>query len=62
MTGRVFFSDKERFAELLNLHLYHGAKVLLPENLVQRKREYSSLADVYGQKNRDILMEDTKNK
>ena len=62
MTGRVFFSDKERFAELLNLHLYHGAKVLLPENLVQRKREYSSLADVYGQKNRDILMEDTKNR
>ncbi len=62
MTGRVFFSDKERFAELLNLHLYHGAKVLSSENLVQRKREYSSLADVYGQKNRDILMEDTKNR
>ncbi len=36
--------------------------MLLPENLVQRKREYSSLADVYGQKNRDILMEDTKNR
>ena len=62
MTGRAFFSDKERFAELLNLHLYHGAKVLLPENLIQRKREYPSLADVYGQKNRDILMEDRKHR
>lgn len=62
MTGRMFFSDKERFAELLNLHLYHGEKVLLPENLIQRKREYPPLADGYGPKSRDILMEDTKRK
>lgn len=62
VTGRMFFSDRERFAELLNLHFYHGEQVLLPENLIQRKGEYPSLADVYGQKNRDILMEDTKRK
>jgi len=37
MTGRTFFSDRERFAELINVHLYHGEKILLPENLVQRK-------------------------
>lgn len=62
VTGRMFFSDRERFAELLNLHFYHGEQVLLPENLIRRKGEYPSLADVYGQKNRDILMEDTKRK
>ena len=59
-TGRMFFADRERFAELMNLHLYEGRKVLLPENLVQRKRDYPALATAYGQKNRDVLMEDTK--
>ena len=62
MTGRTFFSDRERFAELINVHLYHGEKILLPENLVQRKCGYSSLAAAYGEKNRDILMEDTRQK
>lgn len=62
ITGKEFFSDRERFAELVNLHLYRGERVLLPEDLVLVKREYPSLAAVYGQKNRDILMKDTKQK
>lgn len=61
ITGRTFFSDKERFAELMNLYLYQGETVLLPGNLIRREGEYSSYA-MAGGKGRDILMEDTKHK
>lgn len=34
--GKVFFSDKERFAELINVHLYCGNKVVSGEHLIRR--------------------------
>lgn len=59
ITGREYFSDRERFAELVNVHLCHGRKMLIAENLVSCEREYPSLSSAYGEKERDILMEDT---
>lgn len=56
--GRIFFSDKERFAELMNVHLYGGNQAVSGKHLVQRNREYLPLSGVYGEKQRDILMED----
>lgn len=56
--GKVFFSDKERFAELMNVHLFCGNKTVLGEHLIRRDRDYPSLSGVYGEKKRDILIED----
>lgn len=56
--GKVFFSDKERFAELMNVHLFCGNKTVLGEHLIRRERDYPSLSGVYGEKKRDILIED----
>ena len=58
--GRDFFSDPERFAEFLNIHLYHGEQAVLAENLICRRRNYPALAGIYGEKNRDILMADIR--
>lgn len=58
--GRDFFSDPERFAEFLNIHLYHGEQAVLAENLICRRRDYPALAGIYGEKNRDILMADIR--
>ena len=60
--GRIFFSDKERFAELLNVHLYCGNKIIFEGNLIQRERDYPSLSSFYGEKKRDILLEDKSRK
>lgn len=41
IAGKAFFSDYERFAELMYVHLYCGRKILIPENLqrIERNRE-----------------------
>lgn len=57
---RPFFSDTERFAELINVNLYQGERVLIPENLKLLKRTYPSLASESGEKERDVLILDTK--
>lgn len=59
IVGRDYFSDRERFAEILNVHLYYGNQVVSAESLICRQRSYPSLAEVYGEKSRDILVEDT---
>lgn len=59
ITGREYFSDRERFAELFNSHFCHGQKMLKMENLVSCERKYPSLASASGEIERDILMEDT---
>lgn len=60
MKDRPFFSDKDRFAELINQYIYHGERILLSENLELLKRRYSSLTGISGEKERDIVMRDRK--
>lgn len=57
---RKFFADRGRFAELVNAELYHGEKILIPEELELLKRSYPSLASVSGEKTRDIMMLDQR--
>ncbi len=57
---RPFFSDAGRFAELININLYQGEKVLIPENLRLLQRKYPSLSSESGENERDILMLDKK--
>lgn len=58
IVDRPFFSDRERFAELVNAVLYGGRQILLPENLVLHRRKYPSLSSAGGESERDVLMED----
>lgn len=57
---RPFFSDAGRFAELINRNIYHGKKILLPENLELLRRRYPSLSGTSGNKERDVLMRDKR--
>lgn len=57
LTGKRFFADSERFAELMNVMLYHGEAIVKPQNLVQINREYPAPLKS-GEKRRDILMKD----
>ncbi len=57
LSGKDFFADRERFAELINTVLYNGKAMVRVENLIPMKREYvSPLGN--GEKRRDILMSD----
>ncbi len=38
-----FFEDRTRFAELINTEIYHGERILVPEELEPLKRSYPSL-------------------
>lgn len=58
VSDKIFFEDRERFAELINMEIYHGKKILVPEKLEPLKRIYPSLASASGEMNRDILMRD----
>lgn len=58
--ARRYFSDPERFAELINVSIYHGRKMIFPENLTAFIRKYPSLSGTSGEKERDILMKDRK--
>lgn len=60
LTGKVFFADPMRFAELMNIILYHGEVIVKPESLVQMNREYPAPHN-NGEKRRDILMRDKEN-
>ncbi len=62
IAGKAYFSDGKRFAELMNEHLYHGNRILTAKNLIKREWGYPSLPGVYGEKERDILMEDVVQK
>ena len=55
---RPFFADAERFAELININLYQGEKVLVPENLRLMQRKYPSLGSESGENERDVMMLD----
>ncbi|MBD5524128.1 MAG: hypothetical protein HDR04_06880 [Lachnospiraceae bacterium] len=57
LTGKSFFADPERFAELMNVMLYHGETIVKPQNLVQINREYPAPLK-NGEKRRDILVKD----
>lgn len=55
---RTFFAEPERFAELINTEIYHGERVLVPEQLKLLKRSYPSLSSVSGERTRDVLIHD----
>ncbi len=57
---KPFFSNAERFAELININLYQGDKVLVPEDLTLLRRRYPSLVGESGEKERDVMMLDEK--
>lgn len=57
---RPFFSNAQRFAELINYEVYRGKRILLPENLILLKRIYPSFSGISGGKERDVIMKDKK--
>lgn len=59
LAGKEFFADRERFAELINILMYHGVDVVKAENLIRMERTYPSPLR-NGEKTRDILMKETK--
>ena len=60
IVDRPYFSDRERFAELMNVALYHGERVLRPGDLVLRRGKYPALSHAYSEMERDVLMTDTR--
>lgn len=58
IVDRPYFSDSQRFAELINISLYQGEEVLRPENLISQRRRYPSLSSTCGEMERDILIRD----
>lgn len=58
LTGKDFFGDKERFAELLNIALYGGKGIIRAKELVPIVRRYPSFTGK-AEKERDIFMKDT---
>lgn len=60
IADRNFFADRNRFAELVNVSIYRGRSLILPENLMQIKGKYPSLSGNSGEKERDILMKDKR--
>ena len=57
ITGKAYFRDAARFAELMNAVLYQGEKIVWPEKLVPMEREYPSLSGDTD-KSRDVFMKD----
>lgn len=60
IVDKPYFSDCERFAELMNAALYHGQMILRPEDLVLQRRKYLSLANACSEVERDVLMMDIR--
>lgn len=60
IVDRPYFSDCERFAELMNVALYYGKRVILPEDLILQKRKYPSLSNNCSETERDVLMKDAR--
>ncbi len=57
IADRLYFSDCRRFAELINVVLYHGEEVLLPGNLSLLRRKYPSLSSACGELERSFIWE-----
>lgn len=60
IVDRPFFSDCERFAELINCSVYGGEEILSPKDLNLLHRKYPSLSGASGENERDVLMRDRK--
>lgn len=55
--NKAYFSDRHRFADLINVHIYQGSKVVFYEDLRRVRGKYPSISSASGEKERDILME-----
>lgn len=58
LTGKEFFADKERFAELMNAFFYQGEKKIKAQELEQATRLYPAFHGK-GEMSRDVFMKDT---
>lgn len=54
---KMYFSDKRRFADFINVHIYQKRKTVFPKDLLLMKGKYPSISSASGEKERDILME-----
>lgn len=54
---KAYFSDKRRFADFINVHIYQKRKTVFPKDLLLLKGKYPSISSASGEKERDILME-----
>lgn len=54
---KEYFSNKKRFADFMNVHIYQKSKMVLPGDLQRVKGKYPSISSASGEKERDILME-----
>lgn len=54
---KTYFSDKRRFADFINVHIYQKRKTVFPKDLMLMKGKYPSISSASGEKERDILME-----
>lgn len=54
---KTYFSDKRRFADFINVHIYQKRKTVFPKDLLLMKGKYPSISSASGEKERDILME-----
>ena len=61
-TGRLFFSDEEVFAELMNLHIYGGKQVVKETNLKILSRSYPLYGTGGADKERDVIMRDERSR
>jgi hypothetical protein len=52
---KKYFEDAERLAELFNINLYSGNRVVQPGELAIEGRRYPSMAGSSGEKSRDIM-------
>lgn len=59
LAGKEFFADRQRFAELLNVVLYHGENIIQAEDLERMIRIYPSFSG-RGEMRRDIFVKDKK--
>ncbi len=55
---KKFFEDRKRFTELVNVELYRGTKILIPQKMELLKRSYPSIVSASGEKKRDVMMLD----
>lgn len=57
---KEYFSNRSRFADFINVHIYQKRKVVFPEDLLPVKGKYPSISSVSGEKERDIGMDREK--
>lgn len=53
---KMYFSDRRRFADFINVHIYQKRKTVFPKDLLLMKGKYPSMSSASGEKERAILV------